>query len=339
MKTTFKRTLGKSGIQVAPMGMGCWAIGGPMTMQGMNLGWGKVDDAESKRALQKAHELGINFFDTADAYGMGHSEELIGDVLSKHRDELVIATKFGFVFNEKEITGFDGSPDYIGKAIDASLKRLKTDYIDLYQFHMADFDQEEAVKTRDALEGLVDAGKIKGYAWSTDKLENVELFAEGPNCIAVQQELNVFLGNQEIIDLCERQDLASLNRGPLAMGILTGKFNENSLLPEDDCRYMVDQQGDPYYLFFRDGKPVPELLEKLDAIKEILQSDGRTLAQGALAWIWAKSDKTIPIPGFKTVKQVEENVGAIEHGPLNNAQMDEIEWIFAFMKQGECSEV
>ena len=333
MKTTFTRTLGRSGIEITPMGMGCWAIGGPITMQGMNLGWGKVDDAESKRALQKAFEMGINFFDTADVYGLGHSEELIGDVLSKHRDKLVIATKFGMVFDEKEVTGYDASLTYIHKALDASLKRLKTDYIDLYQFHIADFALEEALKTRDTLEDLAKTGKIKGYAWSTDKLENVQLFAEGPNCIAVQQELNVFLGNLEIINLCEQKNLASLNRGPLAMGILTGKFNENSKIPEDDCRFIMDQHGDPYYMFFRDGKPIPELLQKLDAIKEVLQSNGRTKAQGALAWIWAKSDKTIPIPGFKTVQQVEENVGAMEYGPLTSAQMEEIERIFASMKE------
>jgi len=332
MKTTFNRTLGRSGIDVSPLGMGCWAIGGPMTLMGMNLGWGKVDDAVSKQALQTAFDMGINFFDTADVYGLGHSEKLIGEVFSKQRDKIVIATKFGAVFNEKEATGFDASPRYIQKAIDASLKRLKTDYIDLYQFHIADFSHEEAIKTRDTLEDLAIKGKIKGYAWSTDKIENAQLFADGPNCIAVQQEFNVFLGNMEIINLCEKQNLASLNRGPLAMGILTGKFNENSKLPEDDCRNAIDQSGDPYYLFFREGKPVPELLQKLDAIKEILQSNGRTLAQGALAWIWAKSDKTIPIPGFKTVQQVEENVGAMEYGPLAGAQMEEIDTIFASMK-------
>lgn len=127
----------------------------------------------------------------------------------------------------------------------------------------------------------------------------------------------------------------SLNRGPLAMGILTGKFNEFSVIPEDDCRFITDKFGDPYYFFFKEGKPEPELLLKLDAIKEILQSDGRTLAQGALAWIWAKSEMTVPIPGFKTVKQVEENVGAVEFGPLKEDQMGEIDRIFASMKEGE----
>ncbi len=139
-------------------GMGCWAIGGPMSMQGMQLGWGNVDDEESKRALEKAYEMGVNFFDTADVDGLGHSEELIGEVFSGRRGELVIASKFGMVFNESEMTGFDASPAYVQQAVEASLRRLKTDYIDLYQLHLADYPHEEAEKTMEALEDLVSAG-------------------------------------------------------------------------------------------------------------------------------------------------------------------------------------
>jgi len=321
----FQRKLGRSGIQTSALGMGCWAIGGPMHMQGTPLGWGKVNDEESKRAIRKAFELGVNFFDTADMYGMGHSEKLLGEVLSKYRDQVVIATKFGMTFNDKEITGFDGSPEYIATALNASLLRLKTDYIDLYQFHLAVFPHEEAQKTRDCLEEMVAKGKIKAYAWSTDNEENARLFSEGPNCEAIQHELNVFLGNEKILELCESKNLASINRGPLAMGILTGKYGFDSTFHEDDCRKTLDLHNDPYYMFFSGGKPIPELLEKLNAIKEILRSNGRTLAQGALAWIWAKSNNTIPIPGFKTVKQVEENAGAMDFGPLTHSQMLEIE--------------
>ncbi len=329
-----KRTLGRSGIEITALGMGCWAIGGPMSMQGMQLGWGKVDDEVSKQALMKAYEMGVNFFDTADVYGMGHSEILLGEVFSGRREELVIATKFGMVFNESEVTGFDASPDYIKKAVEASLKRLKTDYIDLYQLHLADYPHEEAEKTMEALEDLVSAGKIRAYGWSTDNPEHAGFFAKGKNCAAIQQELNLFLGNKEVLALCEKENLASLNRGPLAMGILSGKFNKDSVFPEDDCRTIVDKNGDPYYLFFRDGKPIPELLNQLDAVKEILQSEGRTVAQGALAWIWAKSGSTIPIPGFKTAKQVEENAGAMAFGPLKSAQMEEIDRILTSMREG-----
>ena len=328
-----KRILGRSGIEITAMGMGCWAIGGPMNMQGMPLGWGNVDDEESKRALLKAYEMGVNFFDTADVYGLGHSEKLVGDVFSGKRKELVIATKFGMVFNESEVTGFDASPAYIQKAVEASLKRLKTDYIDLYQLHLADYPHEEAEKTMDALEDLVSSGKIRAYAWSTDIFNHAGFFAKGKNCAAIQQEMNLFVGNADILALCEKENLASINRGPLAMGILAGKFDRNSIIPEDDCRSTVDKHGDPYYLFFRDGKPIPELLDQLDAVKEILQSEGRTLAQGALAWLWGKSGSTIPIPGFKTVKQVEENAGALAFGPLKAAQMEEIDCILTSLKE------
>jgi len=305
--------------------MGCWAIGGPMHMQGTPLGWGTVNDDESKRAIQRAFEMGVNFFDTADIYGKGHSEKLIGDVLSKNRDQVIIATKFGMAFNDQEITGFDGRPEYVATALEASLRRLNTDYIDLYQFHLADYPLDDAKNTRDVLEELVVKGKIKGYSWSTDKIENAKFFAAGPNCIAIQHEFNVFLGNEKILGLCETKDLASINRGPLAMGILTGKYGLSSTFEEDDCRKTVDLHNDPYYMFFKEGKPVPELIQKLNAIKEILRSDGRTLAQGALGWLWAKSDLTIPIPGFKTERQVEENVNAMDFGPLTQSQMEEIE--------------
>jgi aryl-alcohol dehydrogenase-like predicted oxidoreductase len=321
----FQRKFGRDGIQSSALGMGCWAIGGPMHMQGAPLGWGKVNDEVSKRAIRKAFEMGVNFFDTADMYGMGHSEKLLGEVLSKDRDQVILATKFGMTFNDQEITGFEGSPDYVATALEASLRRLKTDYIDLYQFHLADFPLEEARKIRDKLEELAAIGKIKGYAWSTDNEENARFFSEGPNCIAIQHEFNVFLGNEKILALCETKDLASINRGPLAMGILTGKYGLNSTFQEDDCRKTVDLYNDPFYMFFKEGKPVPELIQKLNAIQEILRSGGRTLAQGALGWLWAKSDKTIPIPGFKTVRQVEENANALDFGPLNHAQMIEIE--------------
>jgi aryl-alcohol dehydrogenase-like predicted oxidoreductase len=323
----YQRMLGQSGIQISALGMGCWAIGGPMHMKGIPLGWGKVHDDESKRAIRMAFEMGVNFFDTADMYGMGRSEKLIGEVLSTSRDQVVIATKFGMTFNDQEITGLDGSPEYIASALEASLRRLNTDYIDLYQFHLANYPLDEAMKTRDFLEKMVAKGKIKGYAWSTDNDENARFFAEGPNCIAIQHEFNVFLGNEDILELCETKNLTSLNRGPLAMGILTGKFDSDSTFEEDDCRKTVDLHNDPYFMFFKGGKPAPELLQKLNAIKDILRSNGRTLAQGALGWIWAKSEKTIPIPGFKTKKQVEENAGALDFGPLTLSQMQEIEEI------------
>jgi len=322
MSTTFTRQLGKSGIQVSAMGLGCWAIGGPFTnMEGVPVGWSDVDDNESIRAIHRALDLGVNFFDTADVYGTGHSEEILGKVLTGRRDKVVIATKFGNVFDSetRQCTSEDGSPEYVREALEASLRRLNTEYIDLYQFHIWGYLPEKAVRTRDVLEELVKEGKIRGYAWSTDVLESVKVFAEGPNCTAVQQQLNVFGGNDEILTLCKEKNLASVNRSPLAMGLLTGKFRESTRFPANDVRRHAE-----WFEGFKDGKPNPEWLKKLDTIREILTSGGRTLAQGALAWIWGRSEKTIPIPGFKTVRQVEENATAMQFGPLNAEQMREI---------------
>jgi len=322
MSTTFIRQLGKSGIQVSAMGLGCWAIGGPFTnMEGVPVGWSDVDDNESIRALHRALDLGVNFFDTADVYGAGHSEEILGKALTGRRDSVVIATKFGNVFDSetRQCTGEDGSPEYVRKALKASLRRLNTEYIDLYQFHISGYPPKEAGRTRDVLEELVKEGKIRGYAWSTDVLESVKVFTEGPNCIAVQQQLNIFGGNNEILALCKEKNLASINRSPLAMGLLTGKFQESTRFPANDVRRHVE-----WFEGFKEGKPNPEWLKKLDAIREILTIGGRTLAQGALAWIWGRSEKTIPIPGFKTVRQVEENATAMQFGPLNAEQMREI---------------
>ena len=323
MSTTFTRQLGKSGIQVSAMGLGCWAIGGPFTnMEGVPVGWSDVDDNESIRAIHRALDLGVNFFDTADVYGTGHSEEILGKALMGRRDKVVIATKFGNVFNSetRQCTSKDGSPEYVREALEASLRRLNTKYIDLYQFHIGGYPPEKADRTRDVLEELVKEGKIRGYAWSTDVLESVKVFAEGPNCIAVQQQLNVFGGNDEILTLCKEKNLASVNRSPLAMGLLTGKFQESTRFPANDVRRHVE-----WFEGFKEGKPNPEWLKKLDAIREILTSGGRTLTQGALAWIWGRSEKTIPIPGFKTVRQVEENATAMQFGSLNAEQMREID--------------
>src|SRR3712207_4478929 len=218
--TRSTRILGRSGIEVSAVGMGCWAIGGPLWAGEQPLGWGEVDDRESTRAIHRALDMGVTFFDTADVYGAGHSERIVGRALDGRRDRVVIATKFGNTFDEatRTGTGTDASPDYIRRACDASLQRLQTDYIDLYQFHIGNYDPAEASVVRDVLEELVVAGKIRAYGWSTDDPERARIFAEGPHCSAIQQRLNIFEGNAETLAVCEALSLASVNRGPLGMG-------------------------------------------------------------------------------------------------------------------------
>jgi aryl-alcohol dehydrogenase-like predicted oxidoreductase len=324
MSSVFERSLGRSGVKVSALGMGCWAIGGPFWDGETPLGWGEVDDEESIRSIQRALDLGITFFDTADVYGAGHSERVLARALKGIRDQVVIATKFGNTFEEstRQVKGPNASPEYIHEACNASLRRLETDYIDLYQFHLNDYDVDKAPEVRETLEELVLQGKIRHYGWSTDYPERAQIFAERAFCVAVQHQINVLEDAEEMVDLCERLSLASINRGPLAMGLLTGKYELGTKVAADDVR---GEKSPAWMSYFQDGQPSPEWMEKLQAVREILMSEGRTLAQGALAWLWARSEQTLPIPGFRTVAQVEENCRAMELGPLDTALMTEIQ--------------
>jgi aryl-alcohol dehydrogenase-like predicted oxidoreductase len=325
MQNNLSRTLGRLKAPVGALGLGCWAIGGPFYFGGKPDGWGDIDDRESLRAIQRATDLGIRLFDTADVYGTGHSERILGQALGSGRSQVVIATKFGYTYDEQQrvILGTDVSADYIRQACAASLRRLGTDYIDLYQLHVGSIPQAEAEGVLETLERLCDDGLIRAYGWSTDDPECAKLFLPGARFSAVQHEINVLADTPAMLALCEERQLASLNRAPLAMGLLSGKFNASSTLPSNDVR----GAGHTWVRYFREGRPNSEYLQKLAAIREILTSEGRTPVQGALAWIWGRSSQTIPIPGFKTVSQVEELAGAVEAGPLTAGQMQEIQTI------------
>ncbi|MBV2353712.1 aldo/keto reductase [Streptomyces sp. J2-1] len=302
--------------------MGCWAVGGPFWAGEQPLGWGEVDDAESTAALRRAFELGITVYDTADVYGAGRSERVLAGALGRHRDEIFIATKWGNVFDEgtKQITGHDATPAHLRRAVEASLSRLGTDRIDLHQLHLGDASPEEAAELSGALEELVSEGKIRAYGWSTDDAERPAAMA-GPHFAAVQHELNVLNDAPGMLALVEERGWTSINRGPLAMGLLSPKYTADTRIGDTDVR------GDaPEWMrYFHDGRPAAEWLRRRDAVREILTSDGRTLVQGALAWIWSRSPHTLPIPGFRTIPQVEENAAALQHGPLSAGQMAEID--------------
>ena len=324
MTTQFTRTLGRSNIEISALGMGCWAVGGPFWAGEIPLGWGEVDDSESTRAIHAAIAMGVTFFDTANVYGAGHSEIVLGKALAGRRDQVVIATKFNAVFDEttRQVTGSDSTPAGIRNACEDSLRRLQTDYIDLYQFHDNGFPPEKAGPIRNTLEQLLADGKIRAYGWSTDFPASAEFFARGEHCATIQAELNVLDDNPAIVALCEKHNLGLINRGPLAMGLLTGKYVGGIKPSSDDVR---GEKSPEWMKYFINGQPSPESSQTGGAVREILSSGGRTLAQGALAWLWARSPRTIPIPGFRTVKQVEENARAIEFGPLTKEQFLEIE--------------
>lgn len=316
-----RRTLGRSGIEVAAIGLGCLTIGGPFSIRDIPIGRSTVDDAESIRALHRALDLGGNFFDTSDMYGCGHSEHLLGQAFADRREQVVICTKFGRVPDEqtRTIIGVDASPEYIRQACEASLRRLQTDYIDLYQFHLPTYDLARAVEVRETLEQLVSEGKIRSYGWSTDDLDCARVFAEGKHCSAIQHDLNLFQDAEPMLALCQEYHMASIARRPLAIGILTGKLTADTHFPNDDVRRDWDLANGPQ----------AQQLQQLSALRDVLVRDGRTPAQAALGWVLSRSPITVPIPGFRTIEQVEENLGALVTGPLSEAEMSEIQAILS----------
>jgi aryl-alcohol dehydrogenase-like predicted oxidoreductase len=318
-----KRRLGRSNLEISPMGLGCWAMGGPWTYANEPAGWGKIDEAELINAIHYALDEGINFFDTAANYGCGQSERLLGQAIAGQREKVVIATKFGYVIDEKSrIVSKDDENvvERIRQECEASLQRLKTDYIDLYQFHRDDFDPGRAVEVRDQLEKLVDEGKIRWYGWSTINPEGAQVFAQGQHCTAIQYWMNMGTDMPEMLALCDKYDQASIIRSPLGSGNMTGKFNSDSTFPDDDWRHSWNSSSE----FLKQRRQRIAMVGKFFA--EV--GDVRSLAQIALAWIWTRNDHTIPIPGFKTLAQVKENIQAMEFDLLNKEQMMKIDEIF-----------
>ena len=318
-----KRNLGGSNLVVSPLGLGCWAIGGPFTMFGQQDGWGDVDDAESVRAIRRAVDLGVTLFDTADAYGTGHSEEVLGQALAGVRQQVVLATKGGFVYDRetRSLTGQDWSPAYIRRALEASLARLGTDYVDLYQLHTGTIPDEAVEPAFDEMERLKIEGKLLSYGWSTYTRDNVEKFAAKTRGTVIQTKANLFSYDADLEQACEQHGFACLNNSPLAMGFLSGKFSQETRFAQNDVRASAFDWTE----YFEDGKPRAAFLARMAHMREVLESDGRTPAQGALAWLWAKSAVNIPIPGFKSVAQAEENARAIQFGPLSAAQLRQID--------------
>ena len=311
-----------NGREIPRLGMGCWAIGGPFYAGDVPLGWGEVDDDESIRAIHRAIDLGIRFFDTASNYGAGHSEKVVGRAIG-NRDDIVIATKFGFATDEenKQATGAFADPAFIRQSAETSLKRLKRERLDLLQFHLNDFPLEASDEVFETLETLKAEGKIDAFGWSTDYSDRAARHAARTDFVSVQHTMNVFEPVPDMIDVIEKNGLISINRGPLAMGLLTGKFTTEKTVGAKDVRgASLD-----WMVYFKDGKIAPEFSARLDAVRNLLTADGRTLTQGALAWLWARSSRTLPIPGFRTVAQVEENAGALQKGPLPQEAMDGID--------------
>lgn len=317
---------------VPRLGMGCWAIGGPFFSGEDSLGWGPVDDAESIKALHAAYDHGLRIFDTAAVYGAGHSERIVGKALTDRKDCFVV-TKLGIDFDErsKQVTGANTDPAHVLPAIEKSLERLQRESIDLLLLHLNDLSIDSAQPLFEQMEKACEQGKINSFGWSTDYPDRVQVAKQYEHFIAVEHCMNVFVDTPSVQQSVLENDLIPLIRSPLAMGVLTGKYTAQTRFPKEDNRSREEAWRD----YFVDSAVDPVHLKNLDAVRECLMSDGRSLTQGALGWIMARSPGNVPIPGARTANQIVESAGAIQFGPLSEDVMAEIETLIERQPEGD----
>lgn len=326
---THTRPLGPSGPQVSAVGIGTWALGGPFTMNGRDAGWGAVDDAESIRAIHTSIGAGVTMIDTAPTYGTGHSERVLGQALAalprRTADEIVVATKFGNVYDEQTRTGGgnDVSPAAIRAECEASLRRLGIDAIGLYQLHNGAESPEQAAAVVATCEELVAEGKIRAFGTAQDAPEIIDVFARSASCHAIQTQVNVFGWTAAALDASRASGLAILARSPLAMGMLSGKYDPANRPQPGDVRLDT-----PWWDYF-DTDTMPDWLARLDTVRELLTVGNRTLVQGALGYLLALDPAIIPLPGIRTVAQAAENAAALTLGPLPEAETSKITELLA----------
>ncbi len=304
---TTPRTFGKTGWQISPAGLGCWQFGGAITLDGTPDGWTGISDDVSRAALRRALDLGVNFFDTADMYGWGHSEELVGNVLRDVRDHVFIATKCGYWHDADGRRTFNESRKYVLHACDASLQRLRTDYIDLYQCHLSRTERWD--EFLDAFERLQQAGKIRHFGVSTHEFSRVQGFNSRGNLAAVQTPYNLLSRQAEenILPYCREHNIAVIVRSPLAMGKLSGHYTATTRFNPDEIR--SKWHDDPG--FARD-------METVERLRPIATQAGGTLAQLALRFVLQHPAVSVVIPGAKNAPQVEQNVSAGNFPPLTS---------------------
>jgi aryl-alcohol dehydrogenase-like predicted oxidoreductase len=297
------RKLGNTDLKVSEIGFGAWAIGGPADGGGAPLGWGRVNDDESLAAIRRARELGVTFFDTADSYGYGRSESLLGIVLSRRREEVVIATKVGVARDSDGRLRKDFSRGHISHAVDGSLKRLRTDYIDLYQLHNPTLDDLKRDDLHEAMDRLQEVGKIRYWGVSvTTPEEGIEIVKRGWG-YALQVLYNILnqAPAEELFPLAKEKGYGLIARVPLGSGLLSGKFRVDTTFPTDDIRQN-----------FLTTKRLEEVVARVDEAKSIIGGAARSLAEGALRFVLANDAVSTTIPGMRSVRQVEMNVAADE---------------------------
>jgi aryl-alcohol dehydrogenase-like predicted oxidoreductase len=297
------RSLGNTGIRISEIGFGAWAIGGAAEASGTPLGWGRTNDDESLAAIRRARDLGVNFFDTADSYGFGRSESLLGIVLSRQRQSVVIATKVGVMRMGDGSLKKDFSREHIFHAVDGSLKRLRTDYIDLYQAHNPTLDQLRREEIQEAMARLQEIGKIRYWGVSISTVdEGIEIINRGWGN-ALQVLYNAL--NQEpafsLFPLAKQKGYGIVARVPLASGLLTGKFRPDSTFAGDDVRQN-----------FLTAKRLEEVSPRVDEIRSLVGGAAKSLTDASLQFVLSDDAVSSTIPGSRNVRQVEMNVAAAE---------------------------
>jgi len=315
------RILGRTGLKVSEIGIGTWAMGGPTTLGGIQVGWGEVSDKISLRTLKHCIDLGINFIDTADTYGKGHSEEIIGKALKGKRKKFIIATKCGNYENYKGEWVQNWDSKYIFQACEDSLHRLKTDYIDLYQIHTplpgkGDFKFD--LEGFEAFNNLKKSGKILNYGYSSYNIEDALKIVKLGYCDTIQIVYNLFNreAEKEFFEIAKRKNIGIIIRVPLASGFLTGKFNKNVKFEKNDHRSRLSKDE------------IKERIEKTEKIRSIAERKGRTLSQFALQFCLQNNAVSVVIPGAKTPEQLEENASASNYKNISPEEFLEINRIF-----------
>lgn len=288
-----KRKLGSQGLTVSEIGLGC---------MGMSQSYGEADEAESLATIARAIELGVDFFDTAEAYGPFKNEELLGRALKAHRKDVIIATKFGFRFEEAKMAGTDSRPEHIREVVDACLGRLQTDYIDLLYQHRVDpnVPMEDVAGT---VGDLVSAGKVRYFGLSEAGAKNIRRAHAVHPVSALQSEYSLWERNLEadIIPLLRELGIGLVPFSPLGRGFLTGSAKRASEYPASDYR-----RNDPRY----QDENFDANMRGVAVVKEVAAEKRAEPSQIALGWLLQKGQDVVPIPGTKRRKYLEQNVGA-----------------------------